>query len=252
MATPTRTGSESAGGSTEAAWAAVGSLGLGCFQRRIRVDERADLGSRRGGETVVEQVCRLLPGRDRNSGCLCIRMATRRRPSRLARTDEGLARVIGASGLAAHRARVVGEQLVVVLDRAGRIAVAPGEVVGLRAAHDVGEGRVLPGVSVEQARCRRPRCSCRGRPGPTGWRLGCRARRACLRQDVQLLQSWGPCRPAEPPAHVRRRCPECMSRPCSRSLIVYRPPARRPRWVPSWRRHRPAVPATTLLRLEAH
>ena len=82
-----------------------------------------DLGARRRREAVVEQVRGLLPRRDRLAGAA---HQHRHQPAAVVvgGADEGLTRVVGVAGLAAHRAGVVVEQLVVVLHRIADVAAA--------------------------------------------------------------------------------------------------------------------------------
>ena len=129
---------------------------LGRQQRRIRIDQVADPGSGRGGEAVVEQMRGLLPRRNRlprTAHQHCHQSAA----VAVGGTHERLPGVVGVAGLAAERARIVVEQLVVVLQLVARMVAVftrlgrvPGEVV-LLGGDDVRESRVLPGVPVEQA-----------------------------------------------------------------------------------------------------
>ncbi|CKT62009.1 Uncharacterised protein [Mycobacterium tuberculosis] len=92
---------------------------------------------------------RLLPRRDRLPGPV---QQHRHQPPAVAvgRAHEGLPRVVGIAGLAAERARIVVEQLVVVLQLVAWMVAVPREVEGA-GRDDVGEDRVLPRVPVEQA-----------------------------------------------------------------------------------------------------
>ena len=131
-------------------------VGLALRERRVRLDQGADLGAGRGREAVVQQACGLLPRRDRHAGAVQ-QNRDQATPAAVGGADERLPGVVGVTGLAAECARVVVEQLVVVLQLVagviaglaglGRVA---GEVVLLR-GHDRGERRVLPGIAVEQA-----------------------------------------------------------------------------------------------------
>ncbi len=137
-------------------------------------------------------------------------------------TDEGLARARHRYiGLAAHRARIV------VRRRAACCRSPPGRT-DCRAPGKSWSGsprcRRMPGSARRigrTARCRTPRCSCRGRPGPMGWRRGRRTPPSWPAEDVRsLLQVRGPSRPVGRRVRARRRCRERIGRPCSRSLIA--------------------------------